>query len=131
MAAKRGRPTEYTAEIAGEILRRLAEGESLNAMCQEERLPAKGTVLGWVVDDRGGFADQYRRAREIQAEGLTDELFDISDRGSDVNRDKLKVDARKWYISKVLPKFRDRLSVSLEDMTDEELAAIAAGKRPE
>lgn len=126
--AKRGRPTEHTPERAAEILERIANGESLNAMCKDDHLPAKSTVLGWVVDDREGFADQYARARAIQAEGLTDELFDIADHGKDVNRDKLRVDARKWYISKVLPKFRDRLSVSLEDMTDEELAALAAGK---
>jgi hypothetical protein len=125
-----GRLTEYSPEIAKEILARLASGESLRKVCESEGMPAASTVCGWVVDNREGFAEQYARARKLQAELLADELFDISDDGSNdwmekydaeggsagwrengeaLQRSRLRVDTRKWYLSKVLPKFADKI----------------------
>src|SRR6478735_3007312 len=77
-----GRPSEYTKEIASEILARIAAGESLRAICEPDEMPAASTVCLWVVDNREGFAEQYARARKLQAELLADELFDISDDGT-------------------------------------------------
>lgn len=110
---RRGRPTTYTQEIADAICRRLAEGETLRAICRDMGL-AIGTVLGWVRDDRDGFAERYARARDIGYEVMADELIDIADGGSDDwQRDRLRVDARKWLLAKALPKrFGDRVTLS-------------------
>ena len=122
--AKRGGQTEYTPEIAQSILERIAAGESLNQICKTDGMPAKSTVCLWVLDDREGFADQYAKARQLQAQLLADEIFDIADdstndymlrqskSGEDyetvnpevIGRSRLRVDTRKWYLSKVLPK---------------------------
>lgn len=118
--AKRGRPSKYTDAIAEEICRRLADGESLTAICKDDGMPAESRVREWVIDNREGFAAEYARAREVQAEHLFDEILAISDDGrrdytededgnpvvdhDHINRAKLRVDARKWYLSKVLPK---------------------------
>jgi len=120
-----GRPTQYTKEIAAEILARIASGESLRAICEADEMPAASTVCLWVVDNREGFAEQYARARRLQAELLADELFDVADDGTNdwmekrdkdgacigwqengeaLGRSRLRVDTRKWYLSKVLPK---------------------------
>ena len=109
----RGRPTTYTQEKADEICRRLAEGETLRAICRDMGL-AIGTVLGWVRDDRDGFAERYARARDIGYEVMADELIDIADGGSDDwQRDRLRVDARKWLLAKALPKrFGDRMTLA-------------------
>lgn len=109
----RGRPTTYTQEIADEICRRLAEGETLRAICRDMGL-AIGTVLGWVRDDRDGFAERYARARDIGYEVMADELIDIADGGSDDwQRDRLRVDARKWLLAKALPKrYGDRVTLA-------------------
>lgn len=109
----RGRPTTYTREAADEICRRLAEGETLRAICRDMGL-AIGTVLGWVRDDRDGFAERYARARDIGYEVMADELIDIADGGSDDwQRDRLRVDARKWLLAKALPKrFGDRMTLA-------------------
>lgn len=103
-----GRPSDYTAEIADEICTRLANGESLRAICGSERddfMPHIGTVLRW-VSQNNEFREQYARAREIQAETLADDIVTIADGQpeGDVQRDRLRVDARKWVASKLLPK---------------------------
>ncbi|WP_216818578.1 hypothetical protein [Solirubrum puertoriconensis] len=129
-----GRPSSFSPEIAQRICLLLMEGMSLRRICQLEGMPAKGTVLSWLSkgkdDDAEGvfaaFQDQYARARQVQAETLVDEIIDIADnrpvddieaqpdtlhgeRGAFPNkewmqRSALRVDARKWYAAKVLPK---------------------------
>jgi hypothetical protein len=44
---KRGRPSDYTDDIATAICDRLAKGESLRAICATEGMPDKATVLRW------------------------------------------------------------------------------------
>lgn len=121
---KRGRPSAYTAAIAAEICARLANGESLNAVCKDESMPPRTTVIEWVLDDREGFSDKYARARRVGYELIADELLDISDDGTNdyaerenksgetykvvdqdhISRSRLRVDTRKWLLSKALPK---------------------------
>src|SRR5258708_1363452 len=60
-----GRPPRYTAEIAERLLSQLAGGRSLGAVCRDQGMPPRSTVLQWVTDDREGFAARYRRARTI------------------------------------------------------------------
>jgi hypothetical protein len=118
--SKGGRPTAYVAELAHRICVRLADGETLAAICRDEGMPAPSTVRSWALDDREGFATLYSRARELQMYGIADEILEIADDGSKdvrispegretveyeiVQRSKLKVDSRKWLLSKLLPK---------------------------
>lgn len=133
MAHAGGRPTTYTKDLGKEICLRLSEGESLRTICQGENMPVISTVMLWVLDEnKKEFSEHYRRAREMQAENMFDELLEIADDGSNdymtiqkgdksynvedrevTNRSKLRVDARKWYLSKVLPKkFGDKMDVT-------------------
>ena len=107
-----GRPSAYTPEVAQEICERIAAGESLRRICDADHMPAPATVCLWVTDDREGFAEQYARARRAQGTLLADEIFAIADGSGDVARDRLGVDTRKWYLSKVLPKlYGDKVEV--------------------
>ncbi len=128
----KGRPTIYTKELDLEICARLAMGESLRRICLEERMPDASTVHAWVIEDKEGFSKHYARARDIQAEQMFDEILDIADDGTNdymtitkgdvtynvedrevTNRSRLRVDSRKWYLSKVLPKkFSEKLDVT-------------------
>lgn len=131
--AKMGRPTTYTKKIAKEICDRIALGESVRNICADKKMPASSSIFRWLLDeDKKDFWEQYVRARNIQAELMFEELLDISDDGSNdymtitkgntsyniedrevTNRSKLRVDTRKWYLSKVLPKkFGDKLDVT-------------------
>jgi hypothetical protein len=117
---RRGRPTEYTAQLAAEICAQLAEGKTLRSVCKAEGMPPESTVRRWVMDDREGFAAHYAISREIGYQCMADELLDIADDNSRdtsvdedgheatnhdvIARSRLRVDTRKWLLSKALPK---------------------------
>ena len=96
----------YAPDIADEILRRMAEGESLRSICRTEGMPTRQAVRLWVVENRDGFAERYALARELQAHALADELLELADSATNENWQpvRLQVDTRKWLASKILPK---------------------------
>jgi hypothetical protein len=103
MAHAGGRPSIYTQELVDIILQRIADGESLRSVCRDKKMPHVSTVIKWRSENQE-FLAQYEEARISQAQHLFDQLIDIADTGEDVARDRLRVDTRKWYLSKVLPK---------------------------
>ena len=125
------RPTTYTPEITDAILERLAAGESLRAICKGDDMPPESTVRRWAVEDTQGFASRYHRARDVGLDVMADELLEVADEaevtarhdGADVklaldatavNRNRLRVDARKWYLSKLAPKkYGDRQAIEI------------------
>lgn len=147
---------DVTTKFADVICQRLAEGESLNAICKTKGYPAESTVRAWALDDRNGFSAKYARAREIGYDRLAEEILAIADtprtgtksvskatglevtEGDMIEHRRLQVEARKWMLSKMLPKrYGDKLELAGEltvkrpatELTDDELAAIATGKR--
>lgn len=131
MAAKKGRPSAYTKALAERILLKLAEGESLNEICKSEKFPSKSSVYRWLLNPKlRDFRDNYAQARAIQAEQMADELLDIADDCSNdwmerngievvnneaVNRSRLRIDTRKFLLSKLLPKkYGDRVDLAEE-----------------
>lgn len=88
------------------------------------------TIFKWLRDNPS-FSEQYARAKEIQAEAFSDELLDIADDGvndfveiqkkngavvlcdqENIQRSKLRVDTRKWLMSKFAPKkYGDKLAI--------------------
>ncbi len=123
---KKGRPSLFTEALAAKICRRLAEGETLRAICRDEAMPNKATVLRWLGEAKVDFRDQYAHAREMQADALFDEALEIADDASGdwavdkdgkktldhehVQRSRLRVDTRKWAAGKLAPKrYGDKL----------------------
>lgn len=105
MAAGKGRPTVYAPEIAAKIIARIAAGESLRKICAPPGMPSEATVRLWATEDRNGFSAQYTRAREAQMDALAEDILEIADDDDeDVNRARLRVDTRKWLMSKIAPK---------------------------
>ena len=72
-------PSRYTPELAAEICQRLAAGETLRAICRDKHMPDEKAVREWVIDNRDGFAEPYRRARDLQLEHWADAIIDIED----------------------------------------------------
>lgn len=104
-------PLKRTAENIAEILKRLSHGESLRAICADEHLPAYQTFLEWCAED-AELADQYARARERQADHYASEIIEIADIEEDPQRARVRIDARKWVASKLLPKkYGDRQEI--------------------
>ena len=115
-----GRPSDYTEELAADICVRLADGESLKAICAEDQMPHRATVFRWLAAHES-FRDMYARAREEQADTLADELVTIADEASvsvkhegeefrlaldatGVAHNRLRVDTRKWVAAKLKPR---------------------------
>ncbi len=64
---KAGRPSLYTKALAVKICRRLAEGESLRAVCLDRAMPDKTTILRWLADEtKAEFRTQYAHARDMR-----------------------------------------------------------------
>lgn len=129
LPAQIGRPSLYTPEIAAAILERLADGESLKAICRDEGMPSARRVRQWAIDDREGFGEPYERARHLGCWSIADDLLEIADdgrndwmrqsgkgdegwaaNGENVQRSKLRIESRRWLLSKLLPKqFGDKI----------------------
>lgn len=127
--AKRGKPALlYDPKVGDEICERLTNGESLRRISADSHIPAASTIFKWLIANEG-FAEQYARAREAQADTLADEIIDIADdtefdttTGKDggevantewISRSKLRVDARKWVAAKLKPKkYGDKLDLT-------------------
>jgi len=146
---KMGRPTIFSQALADRICARLIEGESLRAICLDETMPSLSAVFGWLAKgERQDFAQQYARARELQAEKLFDEIIAIADDGQNdtytdpetgavrvdhdvIARSKLRVDARKWAAAKLAPKkYGDKLAVGgAEDLGPIQTRTITDAER--
>jgi hypothetical protein len=115
-----GRPSLFTEDIADEICSRIVQGESLNKICKDAHMPEVRSVYRWLRSN-DSFCQLYVRAKEDQADTLADEIQDISDERPmltimtddetiekldpvGINRNRLRVDARKWIASKLKPK---------------------------
>lgn len=126
---KIGRPTKYTSKLCKEICSRIADGESVRRIVKDDNMPKSSTIFRWLLDERyKEFWEQYEKSRNIQAENMFEELLDIADDGTNdwlknknglmlnkevVLRSRLRVDTRKWYLSKVLPKkFGEKLDLT-------------------
>lgn len=125
-----GRPSDFTPEIAEKICSQLASGPSLLEICKSPDMPAESTVRAWALDDLQGFAAKYARARELGYLRMADEMLGIADDGLNdwmerrkaggevetvvdhehITRSRLRFDARRWLLSKCLPKiYGDKL----------------------
>lgn len=116
----RGRPSIYTDAIAEEICGRIAEGLSIREISALDGMPSERAIWAW-VGNNPDFQPRYARAKEHQMERFAEEIVRISDDGTNdwmkrqageddlpnhehINRSKLRVESRKWLMSKLAPK---------------------------
>lgn len=106
----------YPESVKDKICQLLMQGRSIRSICENEPgMPHESTVRLWASKLNTEFSTQYRRARDIQADCYADEIIDIADKSTQEtsSADRLKFDARRWYVSKVLPKkYGDKLDLT-------------------
>ena len=101
---KRGQPSTYTPEIAARICEEIASGKSLKKVCAIAGMPAMSTVFLWIARHKD-FSENYTRAQSDRVVAWSEEIVDIADNSkADTNRARLRVDTRKWLMSKMDPK---------------------------
>ena len=98
-----GRPSDYSLETASAICARLADGESLTAICRDEGMPHRATVFRW-LEAHPDFRDNYVRARERQAHVMAEMAVEDAVKATDAQLGRLAYDARKWFAGRLLPK---------------------------
>jgi hypothetical protein len=123
-----GRPSDYSPELAERICNLLIEGNSLRAIEDMDGMPSKTAILRW-VSKHPEFRDQYARAIEARTDAHADEILAIADDGHNdwmekhfgddvkwvengeaIRRSQLRIDSRKWLMSKLAPKkYGDKL----------------------
>jgi len=111
------RPSLYTQAIADEICERIAAGESLRKICIDKHMPSAVTAHAWLNRADSAFLKQYVRARDCQADLYAEQIITIADGVADneqTQRDRLRVDARKWVAARLAPKkYGDRVLTEL------------------
>lgn len=120
-----GRPTIFTQELADKICEQIILGKSLKSICEATDMPNASSVFKW-IGENDEFSKKYAYACQERSEAMLEEILDISDEGIDVIKQgaekksgalaqivRLKVDTRKWYMSKMKPKkYGDKLDVT-------------------
>jgi hypothetical protein len=121
------------------VLAAMKEGNSMRKACTAQDL-ATSTFLGW-VDASPELGEQYAGARARMLDAQAEALEEIGERAEraetavEVAGLRLLSDNRKWLLSKLAPKkYGEKLELagslrvtSAAELTDDELAAIAAG----
>jgi len=117
-AHARAREAGELTDVQVAICERIMLGESVVAICKDEDMPCRRTVMGWIAKDTN-FRDAYLAAKTMLAEAFGEEIVAIADDSSrdwvegengkvldheHVQRSKLRVDARKWVAARLAPK---------------------------
>lgn len=139
------RPEYWTDELKGKaldvIFERIEDGESVRSILGEDRdvkeLPSRKTFFSWLLDNIT-LSNQYARACEKRADVLFEEILDIADAShgdkkvlpdgeevldnENIQRSRLRVDARKWMLSKMNPKkYSDKIQVDNTEFKEQPL----------
>jgi hypothetical protein len=131
-AMKPKRTPEDRERIASLVIEGVAtRSDGLRALCAEHGVSV-GRFMDW-VDSSPELAERYARAKQLQAELLAAEIVAIADESevvaqyqgeqvkldlspTAIQRNRLRVDARKWVASKLLPKvYGDKIAVGGAD----------------
>ena len=98
-------PIPFDQDVADLVCERLCDGVAMRRIVGCDGVPDWKTLWKW-LDENPSFFQQYTRARMVQAQRYADEVIEIADSADAENAHAVRVrlDARRWLLSKVLPK---------------------------
>ena len=117
-------------DIIDKICELIKQGDSLRKALSNEGMPEDDTFHRWLRNDENKNG-QYARACELRADLIFEEILEIADESQKdkktlvdgkevidsevVQRSRLRIDARKWMLSKMEPKkYGDKLDVTTD-----------------
>ncbi len=115
-------------EIFNYVCKEIESGKTLRNILKEDKMPSSRTFFAW-LDLYPDKVKQYARATELRAEAIFDDILSIADQNENdtyindfglevvnndvIQRSRLRIDARKWVLSKLNPKkFGDKTDVT-------------------
>ena len=129
-----GYTDEQKEKVFALILERVSKGEALRVVLRNPDLPSSITFYKW-LDADAELAKRYTRACDERAEAIFEDILDIADDASkdsidvdlgggvvvqktdyeNIQRSRLRVDARKWMLAKLKPsKYGDKVEATLK-----------------
>ena len=138
---------EDIENIFSRIILEMISGRSLKSILRDDNMPSINTFYDWIESDEKKL-NQYARATTIRADLLFEEIIEISDDSSGdlkinektgeevidsefVQRSRLRVDARKWIVSKMNPKkYGDKLELDNKVSGSVNVISLGSGKKP-
>ncbi len=123
------------SELFDKIYDRIINGESLSSILRDKDMPSRPTFYVWIKDNVD-LSNRYARATLIRADVIFEEMFDIADNGTNdyvsvdigegievqklntdhIQRSRLRIDTRKWALSKMNPKkYGEKLDVTSDN----------------
>ena len=133
-----GRASKYTKAKAKDICDAIASSSiSVRELSLQDDMPCESTIYKWLNDNKE-FSEKYAHAKKSQLEYMANEIVDISDnaendymrrygRGDDedsgwvtngeaIQRSKLRIETRKWLMSKLnAKKYGDKTQLTNAD----------------
>jgi hypothetical protein len=121
------RTTKYTEATAQEIFARLCDGESMTSICADPAMPGASTVARWRVR-WPEFGDALRVAREVQAERLCDQGWEMAQKvtADTATAARVTLAQLRWRAGKLAPRRYGNLRAAESEFAAESLAAMAA-----
>jgi hypothetical protein len=109
---KAGRPQiPFCQDTANHICELLEQGLTLSNITQLPDIPSIPTIYRW-MDENPEFSAAYTRARAKQADTLAERVLDEAFSSHDAQIGRLRMDALKWFASKLAPKrYGDKVEV--------------------
>jgi hypothetical protein len=128
------------------ILERIESGEALRKILPTIHISSE-TFYRWIDSDELK-SKRYARACELRADSIFEDILEIADDSSGdlkitnegkeimdsefVQRSRLRVDARKWIVSKLNPKkYGDRLELDNKHSGEINIISLGSGKKPD
>tara|TARA_R110000764_G_scaffold53555_1_gene116713 strand:+ start:244 stop:720 length:477 start_codon:yes stop_codon:yes gene_type:complete len=121
--------SERKKSVFNSIIEDIEKGRALRTILKSSDTPSSQTFYLWLDEDESK-SKRYARACEIRAEAIFEDILDISDNNTYdiitndevertnndvIQRSRLMVDARKWYLSKLNPKrYGDKIETTLQ-----------------
>lgn len=110
-----GRPSTYTEELGERICEALANSDRglRHVLDADPDFPEPETVRKWRLR-HASFNAKYADAKQAQLELMAEDIVDISmDESLDPNDKRVRIDARKWLLSKLMAKtYGDKLDLT-------------------
>jgi len=138
---------KYNSKVVEKICQSLRMGMSVAKVCEQRGMPSRGAFYQW-LNSKNEFREVVQEARIFGCRALADEILSIADDDSNdyintvdvdgnpvkvanktvTQRDRLRIEVRKWLLAKMLPKiYGDK--IQLEHKDHESLAAMVKAGR--
>jgi len=134
-------------DIFDYVILNIEKGRALRNILKDNLMPSSQTFYNWLNEDEKK-SKRYARATEIRAEHIFEDILKIADNNTTdiitdengertnndvIQRSRLMVDARKWYLSKLNPKkYGDKNTTTLEggDKPIQTIVQLGTGVNP-